>query len=73
MFLFILHTERLLLTKNEESSCDLGIEICAFESSSASYSHVDGKKLKPMLMVMNMLIRIDSIHDRKSIYHISVN
>ena len=25
-----------------------------------------------MLMVMNMLIRIDSIHDRKSIHHVFV-
>jgi len=34
---------------------------------------MNGKILKPMLLVMNMLIRIDSIHDRKSIYHIFVN
>ena len=26
-----------------------------------------------MLMVMNMLIRIDSIHDRKSIHHVFVS
>jgi len=32
-----------------------------------------GKKLKPMLMVMNMLIHIDSIHDRKSIHYIFVS
>jgi len=26
-----------------------------------------------MLLVMNMLIRIDSIHDRKSIHHVFVS
>ena len=31
------------------------------------------KKLNPMLMVMNMLIRVDLIHDRKSIHYIFVS
>jgi len=34
---------------------------------------MNGEKLKPMLMVMNMLIRIDTIHDRKSIHHVFVS
>jgi len=32
-----------------------------------------GNQLKTMLMVMNVLIRIDSIHDRKSIHHVLVS
>jgi len=34
---------------------------------------MNGKKLKPMLMVMYMLVRMDSIHDRKSIHHMFVS
>ena len=34
---------------------------------------MNGKKLNPMSMVMNLLIRIDSIHDRRSIHHIFVS
>jgi len=73
MFLIILHTSRLLITKNEGSSCDSNDEICAFEQSNALYSHMNGKKSKPMSMVMDLLIRIDSIHDRRSIHHMFVS
>jgi len=34
---------------------------------------MDGGKIKPLLMVMNMLIHINLIHDRKSIHHIPVS
>ena len=34
---------------------------------------MNGEKLKPMSMVMNLPIRIDSIHDRKSVHHIVVS
>jgi len=34
---------------------------------------MNGEKLKPMSMGMNLLIRIDSIHDRRSIHHIFVS
>ena len=32
-----------------------------------------GKKLKPMLMIMNMLIRAELWHDRKTIPYLLVN
>jgi len=34
---------------------------------------MNGEKLKPMSMVMNLLIRIDSIHAGRSIHYIFVS
>jgi len=46
MFLVILHTYRLFSTKNEGSSCDINIGICAYEQSNAEYSRMNGKPIK---------------------------
>ena len=68
MFFVILHTYRLFSTKNEGSSCDTSIDICLFEQRNVAYCRMNVKKLKPILMIMNMLIRVDLWHDRKTIH-----